>query len=360
MSAAGCEGIYYGVETGSPRMQKLVAKDLDLTLYHPRVTKTLELGMRAVASFITGYPEETVEDQDATLELIGESLHRYPDALAIQLHLLTPEPGTLLYEQRRDSLAYDGHVTDFNFPAIEPEDEAFIAADPAVFVCHQYYKDGLSRARTIEVTEAFHVLCGLGRPLLRALAEGSTSFSALVRAFGEVLTTHDFRRPAALRAFARTRFGAKHPLTDAMAFVAAHAALRVERRHRLARIPPHVPLRLAECIASIGPALDGEEILRRLAEGESLDDRSLAQSHWLLVGTADLGGCAPFAIDPTTSAIVTELEAGTTQRRLAMQFAADQLEPRLTALCALGAIVAPGTGERQHQLRLRGRGRGSP
>ena len=50
MEASGCRSIYYGVETGSQRMQKLVDKHLNLELVEPRLATTRRLGMTATAA----------------------------------------------------------------------------------------------------------------------------------------------------------------------------------------------------------------------------------------------------------------------------------------------------------------------
>jgi radical SAM superfamily enzyme YgiQ (UPF0313 family) len=339
MRNAGCHGIYYGVETGSARMQHVVAKDLDLALYHPRVTKTLDLGMQAVASFITGYPEETIEDQNETLELIGESVRRYSSDLTIQLHVLTPEPGTLLYEQHPDLLAYDGHLSDFVFPPIEPDDETLIREDGRVFVCHQYFAAGVERARTIEVAQGFWALSMVGRAMLRKLAGETSSFSALVRNFGSILRASDFQIPAALVRFGQRHFGCEHPLTEIMRFVGAQVMLRVEPRQPLWQIENGIPLRLARCIVPIDAGRDGAELLRRIADGEALEGAPVRTSHWLLVATPDLRGRMTLPIDPTTFAIVKELERGASLPELADRFENALLTARLEGLCMFGAVV---------------------
>ncbi len=117
MAGAGCRSIYYGIEAGTPRMQKIAKKNLDLELFQPTLDATQKGGMSATVSFITGYPEETREDQLATLNLMGTCFipSRRRTALNVQLHLLTPEPGTDLLNEYRNSIRYDGHVSDFNF-----------------------------------------------------------------------------------------------------------------------------------------------------------------------------------------------------------------------------------------------------
>jgi hypothetical protein len=169
MYEAGCRSIYYGVETGSPRMQKAVSKHLNLELYQPILDSTIALGMLPTASFITGYPEEEQEDQNLTLDLIGSSLSRYPEDLTIQLHLLTPEPGTRLVEQFDNALDYDGHISDFNFPTLESDDAAIMRDCPEVFMNHHYYRGRVARSRHVLVTSGYLHLYKLGFPLLRHL-----------------------------------------------------------------------------------------------------------------------------------------------------------------------------------------------
>jgi len=167
MGAAGCRSIYYGIEAGSARMQKISRKHLDLGLFDPILDVTGRVGMSATVSFITGYPEETEPDQEATLDLIGHCFHRRTPTLNVQLHLLTPEPGTELLNQYAGRIRYDGHVSDFNFPALEPDDDETIEAHPEVFVNHHYFPSLLARRRHVFVTTTYQVLYALGFPLLR-------------------------------------------------------------------------------------------------------------------------------------------------------------------------------------------------
>jgi radical SAM superfamily enzyme YgiQ (UPF0313 family) len=167
MRAAGCTTIYFGVETGSPRMQKISGKHLDLTLVKPVLRKAESLGIATVASFITGYPEEIEADQDATLDLAGECV-QMPN-VTTQLHLLTPEPGTPLIAQYRDQLEYDGHISDFNFPTLEPDDSRIMHQSPTVFMNHHYYRSATPRSRHVLVTSLFAVSQDLGVWFLRHL-----------------------------------------------------------------------------------------------------------------------------------------------------------------------------------------------
>lgn len=344
MREAGCWGIYYGVETGSRRMQQLVDKHLDLGLYHERLTTTSELGMSAIASFITGYPQESADDQNATLELIGETVRRYPSTVTVQLHLLAPEPGTAILERNREALRYDAHTTDFTFPALHEDDEALIVSDPDVFVCHRYYEVELERDETIEVTEAFRALSALGHPLLRMLLPEGEPFATLVREFGRQLRRTGFRAAEALQELVEQGLGHDHPCTDAARFLAANALLRPETRPRPPAIEDHRTLGLARCVRAIEARYEGNELFRRLAAGEPLNAAPAAKHWWLLVASPDLRGRQSIAVDRTMFEIATQLERTTTFDALAAHFGEREVTSRLAALCLIGAVVDDSLG----------------
>ena len=83
MAESGCVNLYFGIETGSPRMQRLCQKKLDLALVDHVLRAAERLGIETTASFITGYPQESEDDQDLTLDMVGrlrdngqERIHR--------------------------------------------------------------------------------------------------------------------------------------------------------------------------------------------------------------------------------------------------------------------------------------------
>jgi radical SAM superfamily enzyme YgiQ (UPF0313 family) len=238
MYAAGCRSIYYGVESGSPRMQKIVSKHLDLGLVHPILDATVTLGMTPTASFITGYPEEEQEDQDLTLDLISSCVYRYPETLTIQLHLLTPEPGTRLIEEFAGALDYDGHVSDFNFPTLEADDSTIMHQYPEVFMNHHYYRGQLPRRQHTLITSAYMLLYKLGFVVLRNMLDFyGRSFSRL---FAEMLAWREREAPeraidtAFVVDFVTQAWGADHymvSLTKYM-FAACELARRLEQNPR--------------------------------------------------------------------------------------------------------------------------------
>jgi anaerobic magnesium-protoporphyrin IX monomethyl ester cyclase len=98
MAEAGCRAVFYGIDSGSQTV-------LDRTVKRMRaedVVPVLELSAQHFdtieASFIWGYPFETVDDFRCTLELAGEAA-RFAPAVNVQLHMLSPLPLSPIYRE---------------------------------------------------------------------------------------------------------------------------------------------------------------------------------------------------------------------------------------------------------------------
>lgn len=109
MNAIGCSGLFFGVESGSERIQESMKKNLKLDKFEPILARAKELGMRCTTAFILGFPEETEEDMDAT---VLRALHyRELGAHRIFFTKLTPLTGTSIY---RD---FVGQLSEFSSPS---------------------------------------------------------------------------------------------------------------------------------------------------------------------------------------------------------------------------------------------------
>jgi hypothetical protein len=341
MHDAGCTEVYYGVETGSQRLQAIVEKRLDLRRFHPTLRSTLALGMSATASFITGFPAETAQDREQTLELMRESMQHYPTGVTLQLHLLAPEPGTALFKQHFDSLAFDGHLSDFNFPLIASSDEATVTEAPDIFACHHYYAFDGRRAGDVAVTEGFRALYGLGHVVLSSFASRySGTLAEMLCSFSTI------RRGArddaeALVEFARRNFGTADPLYDIALYLVAAGQLEIETAASLIDTPPRGHIRLTRQARPIAKSHDGAELLRRLRAGEGLESVPLERSAYVLVAAqGNLAARRLFAVDDVTYEILIALRQPTTYARLADAFGTGALDARLSALALMGVLVS--------------------
>lgn len=133
MSRAGCRGIFFGIETGSRRMQKIIDKGLELNDSAERVRSCDKFKINTAVSLMAGFPDETMNDLRDTAAFFVDSL-RY-DHADPQLSILAPLAGTPITTQHKDALVLNDDAADMSFRGWrqEPEDHAMIAAHPEIF-----------------------------------------------------------------------------------------------------------------------------------------------------------------------------------------------------------------------------------
>lgn len=103
MASAGLISIYYGIESGSEKIQKKINKNLCIQRCIDIVKCSLKNKISVTASFIYGFPDETYDDLDKTLELIHQLMTIGAD---VQLHYLTFEKGSKLYDDYQSELTF--------------------------------------------------------------------------------------------------------------------------------------------------------------------------------------------------------------------------------------------------------------
>jgi len=133
MAKAGCRGIFFGIETGSKRMQKIIDKGLDLNDSAERVRSCDKFKINTAVSLMAGFPDETMNDLRDTAAFFVDSL-RF-DHADPQLSILAPLADTPIQKQHKDSLVLDDDVADMSYRGWrqEPQDHAMIAEHPEIF-----------------------------------------------------------------------------------------------------------------------------------------------------------------------------------------------------------------------------------
>jgi hypothetical protein len=133
MAAAGCVGIFFGVESGSEQVQRSIGKNLDLGEARFAIRVANGHGMKTAVSLIAGFPDETMDNLRATVDFLLDSM-RF-DCVTPQVHVLAPLAGTELHRRQTEFLKWDGTSSDIasqGWPQT-PADEALIRAHPAIF-----------------------------------------------------------------------------------------------------------------------------------------------------------------------------------------------------------------------------------
>src|SRR5215467_3238887 len=133
MARAGCRGIFFGIETGSSRMQKIIDKGLELNDSAERVSSCDKFKINTAVSLMAGFPEETMTDLRATAAFFVDSLRS--DHADPQLSILAPLAGTHIQQQHRESLVLNDDRADMSYRGWQqqPEDSAMIAGHPEIF-----------------------------------------------------------------------------------------------------------------------------------------------------------------------------------------------------------------------------------
>ena len=111
MSKAGCLAIFFGVESGSPKIQKSIRKNLKLKRAFEAADWCRETGTDMHASFIVGFPEETIHDLEQTLQC---ALKLALKGALVQISILSLLPGTVLFRKYQNQLKLDGRFSNFS------------------------------------------------------------------------------------------------------------------------------------------------------------------------------------------------------------------------------------------------------
>jgi len=154
MARAGCVGIFYGVESGSQRLQKIFDKGLDVEQARQVVNASEQRGMRSTVSLITGFPEETEDDLRLTLRMFIFSA-RHPQSTP-HLNILAPLAETPIHLKYRDQMTLGDLCSDISQqgPIQDPEDWDLIERHAEIFP--NFYllpTPHLDRERLLELRE---------------------------------------------------------------------------------------------------------------------------------------------------------------------------------------------------------------
>ena len=98
MAEAGCCGIFYGIDSGSQRVLDRTVKRVNAEAIVPVLQLSARYFENIEASFIWGYPFETLADFRATYEIAAEAAMLAP-TVNVQLHLLSPLPLSPIYQE---------------------------------------------------------------------------------------------------------------------------------------------------------------------------------------------------------------------------------------------------------------------
>ena len=107
MKDAGCRTVWFGVESGSPRILEKLNKKITMEQIIHTFRLCKEMGIRIACSFMLGIPGETIGDMEVTFKFA-----RKLDPDWCQFNTYVAVPGSALYKEVMENKLYD-RVEDF-------------------------------------------------------------------------------------------------------------------------------------------------------------------------------------------------------------------------------------------------------
>ena len=155
MARAGCENIFLGIESGSVKIQNSINKRIPLDQVLPAARKISDHAITFTASFITGFPDETLDDIRKTIQLMLSMRYDMEGKpQEVQFHRLTPLMGSKLYQEFENSLEFDGSFWGAwtSFQKISEPGLAMIRLFPDLFSSFYYYPTPhISRNKVLKI-----------------------------------------------------------------------------------------------------------------------------------------------------------------------------------------------------------------
>lgn len=119
MKQAGCKYISYGVESGNPEMLNLMNKKITIQNIETVLENTKRVGIDMYLFFIVGYPGDTIEMENDSLELIKRL-----NPTGVAYNVFIPLPGTRIWKCLEDKglVSFDTIEWDRLFARISYDD----------------------------------------------------------------------------------------------------------------------------------------------------------------------------------------------------------------------------------------------
>lgn len=134
MAQSGCRGVFLGIESGSPTILRNMNKRADIDQYRRGIELLRRNGVLTFGSFITGFPGETDETAEETIDFIETTGLDF-----FRTQLWYCEPGTPILGQRETyGIEGDGfvwkHRTMDSLGAMDWIDRTFLTVQSAVWL----------------------------------------------------------------------------------------------------------------------------------------------------------------------------------------------------------------------------------
>ncbi|MCD6309160.1 MAG: B12-binding domain-containing radical SAM protein, partial [Candidatus Eremiobacteraeota bacterium] len=111
MKKSGLTSIFFGAESGSARIQKVIRKNIDIKGILPILKLCEKYDLFTIVAFIIGFPDETLSEMNSTIKLALDC-NTYFKVFS-EIHSFSPMAGTALYDKVKNNLTWTGIFNDF-------------------------------------------------------------------------------------------------------------------------------------------------------------------------------------------------------------------------------------------------------
>jgi radical SAM superfamily enzyme YgiQ (UPF0313 family) len=136
VSAAGCDYVFFGIESGSEKIQKTMRKRLKLEKVNEVINLCLESSISPTTSFILGFPDEDLDDIASTIRLAF--LCRVSGARRSFINLLSAYTGTPVMNEQFSTLSFSRESMNSTMAAFL-EEQHFKVIENDKFIFSNYY-----------------------------------------------------------------------------------------------------------------------------------------------------------------------------------------------------------------------------
>lgn len=120
MKRSGCNGLQFGVESGSQGIVDKTRKGIRLERIHKLALKANKLGIKLMCSFIIGHPDDTVDTIEDTVRFAEDLQKRFKANCLISM--MTPFPGTYLHD----------HLEEFGIQIVDDDFDNYHFNNPVI------------------------------------------------------------------------------------------------------------------------------------------------------------------------------------------------------------------------------------
>lgn len=196
MAAAGCSAIYFGLESGSPRILSEIKKKISLAHSFEILQKCLDNGIAANVGFIGGFPSEDEQSLSETFSAFATSLEM--GCAPVHMFQFTPFEDSSIIGDLKDRIC-TGHFLDLPLGyERDVENRKLVASDSIVFgAYHRPRRSGDNiQEELIDALEEFPTL--VSATLLPALliAQLSGGMFALYKRWVSWISKFNYERGA--------------------------------------------------------------------------------------------------------------------------------------------------------------------